>query len=105
MDETNKVSKIVIKKLKSKYKNYSDLIKNIEIIRYESDQHAGYYYDDAIFTIGNVKCFIDRYLEDEKVEIKYSFCIITPFSLKIGTLNYLVFSSYLFIKSLACINK
>ena len=30
---------------------------------------------------------------------------ITPFSLKIGTLNYLVFSSYLFIKSLACINK
>jgi len=30
---------------------------------------------------------------------------ITPFSLKIGTLNYLVFSSYLFIKSFACINK
>lgn len=32
-------------------------------------------------------------------------CNITPFSLKIGTLNYLVFSSYLFTKSLACINK
>ena len=30
---------------------------------------------------------------------------ITPFSLKTGTLNYLVFSSYLFIKSFACINK
>jgi hypothetical protein len=30
---------------------------------------------------------------------------ITHFSLKIGTLNYLVFSSYLFIKLLACINK
>jgi hypothetical protein len=30
---------------------------------------------------------------------------ITPFSVKFGTLNYLVFSSYLFIKSLACINK
>jgi hypothetical protein len=30
---------------------------------------------------------------------------ITPFSLKILTLNYSVFSSYLFIKSLACINK
>ncbi len=31
--------------------------------------------------------------------------IITPFSLKFGTLNYSVFSSYLFIKSSACINK
>jgi len=30
---------------------------------------------------------------------------ITPFSVKFRTLNYLVFSSYLFIKSLACINK
>jgi len=41
-------------------------------------------------------------------EVKYQKFIddfITPFSLKIGTLNYLVFSSYLFIKSLACINK
>lgn len=31
--------------------------------------------------------------------------IITPFSVNIGTLYYLVFSSYLFIKSFACINK
>jgi len=30
---------------------------------------------------------------------------ITPFSVNIGTLYYLVFSSYLFIKSFACINK
>lgn len=30
---------------------------------------------------------------------------ITPFSVKSGTPNYLVFSSYLFIKSFACINK
>ena len=31
--------------------------------------------------------------------------IITPFLVNIGTLYYLVFSSYLFIKSFACINK
>ena len=30
---------------------------------------------------------------------------ITPFSVNIETLYYLVFSSYLFIKSFACINK
>ncbi len=35
----------------------------------------------------------------------YILGLITPFSLKIGTLHYLVFSSYLFIKSFACINK
>ncbi len=45
-------------------------------------------------TIGNI---------NESKELMNIF--ITPFSLKIGTLNYLVFSSYLFTKSLACINK
>ena len=33
---------------------------------------------------------------------QYLYCI-TPFSVNIGTPNYLVFSSYLFIKSFACI--
>jgi hypothetical protein len=37
--------------------------------------------------------------------IQKSALVITPFSLKIGTLNYLFFSSYLFIKSFASINK
>jgi len=41
--------------------------------------------------------------DEYEIESKEEF--ITPFSLKIWTLNYLVFSSYLFIKSSACINK
>ena len=51
---------------------------------------------------------LERYHQYNRQKNKYSYpsnLIITPFSLKIGTLNYLVFSSYLFIKSLACINK
>lgn len=37
--------------------------------------------------------------------INLCFLYVTPFSLKARTLNYLVNSSYLFIKSFACINK
>ena len=37
--------------------------------------------------------------------IKCNKIVITPFSLKIGTLNYLVFSSYLFIQANDFINK
>lgn len=43
------------------------------------------------------------YLEEDIELMKKDF--ITPFSVNIGTLYYLVFSSYLFIKSFACINK
>ena len=39
------------------------------------------------------------------IQTAYPTFYITPFLVNIGTLYYLVFSSYLFIKSFACINK
>jgi len=62
-----------------------------------------------------IKCHeikdIEKWLNERQISaIKYlsplsSKIIITPFSVNIGTLYYLVFSSYIFIKSFACINK
>ena len=57
---------------------------------------------EALHYMSNIHIFYPQYMyitHDNKLSY------ITPFSLKIGTLNYLVFSSYLFIKSSACINK
>jgi hypothetical protein len=58
----------------------------------------------------NCNCSIYCHEECFRKILKLDKCIIckkniTPFSLNIGTLCYLVFSSYLFIKSFACINK
>ena len=72
-DKKKRVPKTVINKLKLKYKPYLNLIKNIEISRYESNNYDDYFYDNVSFNFNNIECCIDRYLENNLTSIKYSF--------------------------------
>ncbi len=89
----NIIKKYEFKQVFDKTKKYSYKINSI-ISKYNYLKNIFY------SKLSNIKPTIMR--KNELISIND---FITPFSLKIGTLNYLVFSSYLFIKSLACINK